>query len=107
MGVDYLTCANCEDNFPDCGPHVSCDCGNRWCDDSCAEGDGFREEPNGFTPKNGTYEQETSCNYCRGEDVDDADLLAAFLHMTKMTREQAVEWYNKVQAKKESENASH
>lgn len=95
MGVEFLTCQSCEDNFADCGPHVSCDCGNRWCDDSCAEGDGFREEPNGFTPKNGTYEQETSCNYCRGEDVDDSELLETALKMLGISREGLVEMHNK------------
>jgi hypothetical protein len=98
MGVEFLTCECCSKNFPDCGPHVSCECGRDWCSDSCAQADGYRH----FINEEETYE-EMDCNYCRGEDVDDSDLLAAFLHMTKMTRTQAVEWYNKVQAKKEEE----
>ncbi|AKC02697.1 hypothetical protein CPT_Stills69 [Bacillus phage Stills] len=97
MGVDYYACKSCEDTFPDCGYHVSCECGHHWCSDDCAEGDGYEhivdEERNHET---------ISCNFCRGEDVDDSDLLAAFLHMTKMTRTQAVEWYNKVQVNKEN-----
>jgi hypothetical protein len=97
MGVEFLTCQNCEDNFADCGPHVSCDCGNRWCDDDCASSDGYEykydEEKN---------LEESSCNFCRGEDVEDYQLLEALLHMTKMTRTQAVEWYLKVQANKEN-----
>ena len=99
MGVDYEVCENCQDTFPDCGDYVMCGCGKRWCSDSCAEADGYErkydEEEN---------HEEMSCSYCRGEDVEDYKLLEAFLHMTKMTRKEAVEWYLKVQEKK---NDSH
>ena len=42
MGVDWLSCDNCGDTFPDCGDFVSChcDCSSRWCDERCAEGHG-------------------------------------------------------------------
>lgn len=37
MGVDWYSCRNCGDTFPDCGDFVSCECGEHWCDYDCAE----------------------------------------------------------------------
>ncbi|AGY48360.1 hypothetical protein Slash_71 [Bacillus phage Slash] len=96
MGVDYLTCTNCEDNFPDCGPHESCECGRRWCTDSCAESDGFKE---GFDEEG--YEV-TSCNYCRGEDVEDYQLLQAAMKHLGVDRQGLIEIYKKFKEAKES-----
>lgn len=41
MGIDYKTCEACSKNFPDCGPHVTCEseqggCGSHYCSRACA-----------------------------------------------------------------------
>ena len=43
MGVDWLSCKNCGDTFPDCGEFIRCndDCSSEWCSMECAEEDGF------------------------------------------------------------------
>ena len=38
MSIDYYSCNNCGETFPDCGDYVSCEgCGTKWCCDECAE----------------------------------------------------------------------
>lgn len=91
MGVDFLSCENCGHNFPDCGDFVNCECGKHWCSIECAESDGFRYEEDGFTPKDSEWEQETSCNYCREEDVEDYFLISFALMKLNMTRNELVQ----------------
>jgi hypothetical protein len=91
MGVDFLACETCGDTFPDCGDYVSCECGRRWCSDSCAESDGFREEEDGFTPKDSNWGQDTSCDFCRGEDFEDYEILAEVLALLGKTRKDIIE----------------
>lgn len=95
MGVDFLSCKSCGHNFPDCGDYVSCECGEHWCCDDCAEGDGFQHEEEGFTPKNSKWEQETSCSFCREEDYEDYQLLSFAITKLGMTRDKLIELYKK------------
>lgn len=44
MGVEYYTCNYCGETFSDCGGFVICECGTKWCDDECAEADGYISE---------------------------------------------------------------
>lgn len=81
MGVDWLACRECGETFPDCGDFVACECGERWCSDECAEADGYRYEEDGFTPEGSSWEQETSCNFCRKESFEDWDMLMLALEL--------------------------
>ena len=44
MGVEFYTCNYCGETFSDCGGFVGCECGIKWCDDECAEADGYISE---------------------------------------------------------------
>jgi hypothetical protein len=88
MGVDWYSCETCGETFPDCGDYVWCECGRHWCSDDCAESDGFRQEEDGYTPKGSSYEQETSCNYCRGEEFEDAEVLNLALEILGKSRDE-------------------
>jgi hypothetical protein len=88
MGVDWYSCRNCGDTFPDCGPHESCECGEHWCCSSCAEEDGI----------NYKYDEEDdyetiSCNYCREEDFEDYELLYFLFEKHNTSRQKVIEQY--------------
>ncbi|UJH95726.1 hypothetical protein [Bacillus phage vB_BtM_BMBsp2] len=93
MSSDMGTCNFCGDTFSKCGEFVGCDCNKSWCSDSCAEADGFQHEEDGYTPPGSSWEQETSCDYCRKEDFDDNVLLEYALDLLRMDRGQLVEMY--------------
>ena len=113
MGVDFYTCHYCEDTFPDCGYHVTCEsCGTHWCSDECAEEEGYvaehctrynvygyedLESERKIRKCNHKYCDETcefyvldSCKYCRGEDYEDGELLSKALDLLDMTREELI-----------------
>jgi hypothetical protein len=113
MGVDFLVCKNCGDTFCDCGEYVSCECGEHWCGDECAEADGCDKEKcnQGYEVYDG-YEQNDECekgnqdgcrhcndymtggcNFCREEDFEDYVLLDFALELLNKTRQQLVEEY--------------
>ena len=87
---DYLVCCNCDRTFNDCGDYVSCDCGNSWCNDKCAEKDDLK-----------TYKEDgcehSSCKYCRGEDFYDDELLKHALELMDITREELIENFKNTQ----------
>lgn len=115
MGVDYLVCKRCEETFCDCGPYVSCaNCGTDWCDEHCATSDGHTKgrcglgkyTDDGYPDEEcefavdgrcDKYEKECkhwiaeSCNFCRGEDYDDSDLLSKALELLGMNRKELIE----------------
>lgn len=95
MGVDFYACSNCGDTFPDCGDFTGCECGKHWCCDKCAESQGYRWEEDGYLPKGASYEQDTSCSYCRNEDYPDEDLLEFSLHKLRLTRDELIVEYTK------------
>lgn len=100
MGVDYYSCSNCSETFPDCGSYVQCECGEHWCSDECAEEDGFRIEEEGFTPEGSRWSQETSCKYCRKEDFSDLELLNFILGYSGFSRQEVIEKYKKAKTKR-------
>lgn len=130
MGVDFLVCERCGTTFADCGDFVRCgdDCGNRWCDEECAETDGYTrancklglevseegylEDCKDECIKWKDSEEEwcecdgcenytpTSCSYCRHEDYEDSELLKYALKMLDISRDDLIEAIN---CSKESE----
>jgi hypothetical protein len=105
MGVDFYACDYCGDTFPDCGEYVSCECGEHWCSDECAEADGFKEEScsKGFDNANECdldlscwqceFQIERSCKYCREEDFADSVLLEFSLKELGISREELINKY--------------
>lgn len=87
MGVDFFPCTHCKGAVCDCGDFEACQCGKAWCSKECAVKDGWQGE-------DGDHEAE-SCNFCRGDDVGDSDLLVFLLKKHKMTRTQAIKEYIK------------
>lgn len=95
MSSDTGVCSFCGDTFSRCGDHESCDCGKSWCSESCAEADGLQEEENGYIPPGETWEQDSSCDYCRKEDYEDSELLEyALTKLLNMNRYELVAHYN-------------
>lgn len=88
MGIDYYSCKSCGETFPDCGEYVYCECDENWCSMECAEEDGFKRGE--FEVWNDYYKkyvtQESSCKYCRKEDVEDSALLSTALKLLGVTR---------------------
>lgn len=105
MGVDWLTCRNCGETFPDCGHFVNCECGEHWCSEECAETDGFEEEHCKLGKSKDDdcdleiscwrceNNVERSCKYCREEDFSDEVLLTYTLNLLNLSREQLIEKY--------------
>jgi len=89
MSVDWYACERCGETFPDCGDYVRCACCMKWCSDECAEKDGF------VCPDvvDEDSDEESSCKFCRGEDVDNDTLLKHCLKMLDISREDAVANY--------------
>lgn len=112
MSVDYYTCHKCEETFCDCGEYVSCECGNVWCSEECAEEDGFiaehckKHDVYGWSDMNDerkirgcdySYCSDScpeyvrdSCKYCREEDYEDRFLLKKALEVLKISREDLI-----------------
>lgn len=87
MGVDFFPCDRCSSAICDCGDWIRCndDCGRRWCEYDCADQDGYLVEENEYGDRD-----DPTCNFCRGEDVEDGDVLGWALKKLKLTRQEAV-----------------
>lgn len=104
MGQDWYSCDICGEAVSDYHPeYKSCECGKVFCDDECASDAGYinysdegLEMP--IHPKHG-WSIESSCKYCRGEDVNDDTLLEFALSRLNLSREELVEDYIKVNNK--------
>lgn len=84
MGVDWYACAGCNETYPDCSYYFTCsDCERGYCSDGC----GGREVTKEADQK---YKEETSCIFCRGDVVDDAEMVAFLLGRLDMTRDEAI-----------------
>lgn len=86
MGIDWYSCNKCGETFPDCGDYVGCECGEHWCSEECASEHGYRREE--ACEENDWV--ESSCKYCRKEDVEDYALLSTALKLLGLTREDLV-----------------
>lgn len=106
MGVDWLSCEYCGENFPDCGDFEMCECGKHWCSLECAEEDGYMSESCklGYDLDDNDCEEScydcenhlgTTCKYCRHEDYSDEILLDYALQLLGINRENLIKQYNK------------
>ena len=104
MSVDWYGCKKCGETFPDCGDYTSCECGEMWCSDECAEKDGFKRESCKLeydmddndceeSCYNCDNKIESSCKYCREEDFDDSILFKFALKSLGMERETLIQSY--------------
>lgn len=92
MGVAYFPCDYCNESICDCGDYVRCseDCGRRWCDEKCAELDGFTENKD---EEDDYGEYRKSCFFCRNEEVEDEELLDYMFKKYCTNREEMLEEY--------------
>lgn len=91
MSTDYRTC-ECGETFADCADGVVfCHCGMAWCSEECAAVDGYKEEV--VTHEDGSEEEIRSCNFCRGDDFDDRELLEFVMSAIGVDRDSLVEFY--------------
>ncbi len=84
MGTDYHVCSHCNETFYyDEEDIVACgdDCNRWWCNPKCAVEDGYR------------FEDEASCNYCRGEEAEDTDLFKFLLKKYNLNRGTVLKQY--------------
>lgn len=94
MSVDFFPCKACERTFPDCGPYVSCDCGNVWCSKKCAKEDGFIDiEDLDEEDQNNWKHSSITCKYCRGEDVESELLFEFLMKKHNLKKEEIIKEY--------------
>lgn len=77
-----LVCDHCGKVFFDYHGSNWCDCGAKWCSETCAELDGYEKENFG-----------SSCNYCCGDDFEDSELLEFVVSALGVSREDLVAFY--------------
>lgn len=87
MGVNFFSCHHCGDSVCDCGPYKRCreSCGIRWCSLDCAQAAGYRLDDEEL--------QESSCNFCRLEDVENTKLLHFVLALQNLSLAEAKRQY--------------
>jgi len=101
MGIDYYSCDHCGEAFGDYWDgYEMCECGKHYCSQECANDNGFiryDEEYEGEIPmhKNGKWELESSCVFCRGESVEDEKLLNFALEVLNVSKDELIEDYKK------------
>ena len=98
MGQDWYGCDNCGEAISDYHPgFTSCDCGKVYCCEECAEENGFiNYHEQGLTPpkhEKYDYEIDRSCQYCRGENVEEGKLLEFALELLEIDKSKLLEKY--------------
>jgi len=92
MGVDFYSCKECGETFPDCGEYFTCKgCYKHFCDGKCAGAKPLTAEFKDSCECGDFDAGECSCelcSYCLGEKVTDADLLKYALKSLKLTRDE-------------------
>lgn len=89
MGVDWYSCSECGETFPDCGEYCVCEeCGTWWCSEKCAEKGGAEVDDDSES-----YTYIVSCKFCREEDAPDSELLAFVLSRLDIDRRSFVYEY--------------
>lgn len=84
MGIDYITCSSCPENFPDCGDFALCtSCESEFCTDECAK-------LKNLGKKNKYDEELTTCVICRNEHISDDKLIKFLLKRCLLTRSKAI-----------------
>lgn len=105
MGVDFYACHHCGDTFCDAGYYFSCEgCGEFYCSNECGAKQ-TAEEPENYDD-NPSWEDQTTCRYCRVEAVSSTDLLHFLLKKFGLTEDQATEMYKKEEADGKQGNLS-
>ena len=82
MSTDYRTC-ECGETFADCA-------------------DGYREEV--ITHEDGSKEEIRSCNFCRGDDFGDKELLEFVTSAIGVSRDDLVNFYKRYKMTKLAES---
>ncbi len=82
MGVDWITCETCSENFPDSGPYNFCECGAYFCG-SCQTEQESKYECN-------KDDELIECDDCSKNIVRDKDIINYLLNKLKTTKEQIV-----------------
>ena len=77
-----LVCDHCGKVFFDYHGSNWCDCGAKWCSETCAELDGYEKR-----------DFRSSCNYCRGNDFEDSELLEFVVLALGVSRNDLVSHY--------------
>lgn len=90
MSVDFFDCRVCGQSVCECGHFVRCDCGNKWCDEECAESEGYRMD----SEETDEWEASYSCDFCRNEDYEDITLLKYALSLLGKDRQELIKMYN-------------
>lgn len=88
-----LICSHCGDTFStDDEGWASCLCGKSWCSSECAEKDGY---------------QGLNCNYCRGDDFEDSELLEFLTASLGIGRDDLVTFYREYKKELKNNYACH
>lgn len=101
LGVDYYSCKNCEETFPDCGHYGHCSkcetmfCGN--CYDKFVKTYGEIDKSHARYSWYGVSLPE--CDHCNGKKVNDSDLLKFALGKLKVTKTALKKEYVKIKFK--------
>ena len=91
MSVDYYTCQNCHDTFPDCCDYFCCSgCESMFCTNECGGRELIKKA---YTEDDRWHEDQTTCIFCRVEKVADEDLLAFMLVRAGISKEEATKQY--------------
>ena len=96
MGVDFFPCDYCSESICDCGDYVQCECGRKWCDEKCAEKEGYKDSDEEGEPLDPT------CSFCRNEQAEDSDLFNFLLKKYNLQRDAVLSEY--LEKQKESED---
>lgn len=83
MSIDYRTC-ECGEIFADCA-------------------DGYREEV--ITHEDGSKEEIRSCNFCRGDDFGDKELLEFVTSSIGVSRDDLVNFYKRYKTELKNDKA--
>lgn len=82
MGVDWYTCSNCTETYPDCGYYFRCTgCEMSFCTDKCGGKKVIEQVDDEYG------EQLTSCILCRNEDATESELYHYALRRLSMDHE--------------------
>ena len=94
MGVDWITCDICGENFPDCGPCGYCSgCEANLCGTCHVEQVGKYGHPAEDSEAATDFGESAAlkCDNCSGAIVHDAEVIDYLLAKVEMTRDQVVE----------------
>src|SRR5271165_4308841 len=96
MGVDYYQCDACGFGFRDDSDYcVWCECGAKFCSESCGEMDNYSEWNDVEQTNRFDLNKDITCVCYRKEHATSDMLLGALLEHYSITRDQAIEIWKK------------